>query len=75
MKQIIYDCIDAIVAELQQPDTREKINTDLIQPLIHYLTKQIYPYIISTCVIILLIFVCVISILIILIQGLIKKSA
>ena len=69
MNKLIYELIEAIIAELNEPSTKEKLNTELVQPLIQYLTRQLYPYLISTCVIIILMFICVISILIMLIQG------
>lgn len=74
MKELLYDLIDSIVLEINKPDVKEKINNDLIQPIIQHLTKQLYPYLITTCVIIVLMFLCIISTFIIILQGTILKA-
>jgi hypothetical protein len=75
MKHIIYELIDSIVAEINQPDVKEKINTELIQPIIQHLTKQLYPYLLTTCVIVVLMFICIITTFIIILQGVLKHKS
>ena len=78
MKELIYDLLEAVIAEVNKPEIKDKLNTELIQPiiqpLIQHLTKQLYPYLITTCVIIVLMFICIISTFIILLQNVLKPK-
>jgi hypothetical protein len=74
MKEIIYDLLEAVIAEVNKPEIKDKLNTALIQPIIQHLTKQLYPYLITTCVIIVLMFICIISTFIILLQNMLKPK-
>lgn len=67
LKQIIIDLLDEINKELHQPEQQEKIK-EILDPFIIYIIKQLYPYLISTCIIILLMLLCIISVLIIVIR-------
>ncbi len=74
MKELIYELLEAVIAEINKPDIKEKINSELLQPIIQHLTKQLYPYLITTCVIIVLMFICIISTFIILLQNVLKPK-
>jgi hypothetical protein len=68
LKDIITDLLNEISKEVRQPEQQERIKKELLDPFIIYIIKQIYPYLISTCIIILLIFFCIISVLVILLR-------
>lgn len=74
MNKLIYDLIDSIIQELNQPEIKDKINAELLQPIIQHITKQLYPYLITTCVIIVLMFICIIAIFIMMLQPIFKKE-
>lgn len=65
LKTIISDIISELAIEVNQPDIRHRINTELLDPFIQYIIKQLYPYLIMTCVIFVLMFLCIICTLII----------
>lgn len=74
MSGLIYDLIDTVIYELNRPETKEKINAELLQPIIQHISKQLYPYLITTCVIIVLMFICIIAIFIMLLQPIFKNN-
>jgi hypothetical protein len=53
-----------IITELNQPETSQKIKIEIINPLVSYILQQLYPYLITTCVIFVLMFLCIITTLI-----------
>ena len=66
--------MDTIIHELNQPEIKDKINNELLQPIIQHITKQLYPYLITTCVIIVLMFICIIAIFIMMIQPMFRHN-
>lgn len=74
MNKLIYDIIDTIIHELNQPEIKDKINNELLQPVVQHITKQLYPYLITTCVIIVLMFICIIAIFIMMIQPIFRRN-
>ena len=68
LKTILYELIEEVIKEINQPDQQDKIKREILDPFIVYLVKQMYPYLISTCIIILLMLLCVVSVLIILLR-------
>lgn len=68
LKVILNDLINEIIKEINQPEQQERIKKDIIEPFIIYIIKQLYPYLISTCILILLMLLCIVSVLIILIR-------
>lgn len=68
LKDIINELLENITRELNEPENQDKIKKEIIQPFTMYLINQMYPYLLSTCIIILLMLLCIISVLIILIR-------
>jgi uncharacterized membrane protein len=68
LKTILYELIEEVIKEINQPEQQEKIKKEILEPFIIYIVKQMYPYLISTCIIILLMLLCVVSVLIILLR-------
>lgn len=70
LKTIVYDLIDDAIKEINEPENQTKIKRDIIEPFTMYVIKQMYPYLVSTCIIILLMLLCIVSVLIIVIKKL-----
>ena len=68
IKELIFDLLEEIIKEINHPEQQQKIKKEILDPFILYIIKQMYPYLISTCIIILLMLLCIISVLIILIR-------
>lgn len=64
LKNIIMDIISEISLEVNQPSVKHRINTEILDPFIQYIIQQLYPYLIITCIIFVLMFLCIISTLI-----------
>jgi uncharacterized membrane protein len=70
LKTIVYDLIEDVIKEINEPENQTKIKRDIIEPFTMYVIKQMYPYLVSTCIIILLMLLCIVSVLIIVIKKL-----
>ena len=64
VKDLVNDIIIKIISEINQPETSQKIKIEIINPLVSYILQQLYPYLITTCVIFVLMFLCIITTLI-----------
>lgn len=65
IEKFTTDVIDKIVCEVKKKKNLEKINDNIIEPMIYYLLKKIYPYIIFLVVLIVLIIFLLIILLVI----------
>ena len=65
----INEIIDICILEVSKDETKEKINTYLIEPSFTYIFDRLYPYIILTFIIFILIFLMAIIIIILLIHN------
>jgi hypothetical protein len=72
IRELVNDIINKIVSEINQPDTNLKIKTEIINPLVSYILQQLYPYLITTCVIFVLMFLCIITTLVLVLGN--KKT-
>jgi len=66
-KDLTNDLIDLIVEEISKKEIKEKINTHIVDPSMTTIFERIYPYIIITSVIFILIFFMAITIIYLLI--------
>ena len=61
IKQLTTDFINRFVDECKKPENSSKIKNNLIDPLIYYTFRRLYPYILTTSIIFFLTFIlCVI---------------
>lgn len=67
IKTLVAELITKIIAEISLPENSERIRLEVIDPFIQYIIKQVYPYLIMTCIIFVLMFICIISVLVILV--------
>jgi hypothetical protein len=63
------EIIDICITEISKDENKKKINTYLIEPSFTYIFDRIYPYIILTSVIFILILLMAITIIVILIRN------
>ena len=75
IRELVNDIINKIVSEINQPDTNLKIKTEIINPLVSYILQQLYPYLITTCVIFVLMFLCIITTLVLVLGSKKPQSA
>ena len=64
VRELVNDVIIKIITEINQPETSQKIKLEIINPFVSYILQQLYPYLITTCVIFVLMFLCIITTLI-----------
>jgi hypothetical protein len=68
IKEITLKLLDKVLEEIKKEDNITKIQNELLNPLITYTYKKIYPYLLLTIIIFLLTFILALMILIILIK-------
>jgi hypothetical protein len=68
IKELVNQILELIIEEINTPSTKEKISNEIVSPFITYITKQLYPYLITTCIIFVLMFLCIISVLILILS-------
>lgn len=67
--EIIKDLLNRCILEFKKDENFERIKSTFLDPCVEYLVKQFYPYIITTCIIFILTFIIVISILALMIMN------
>ena len=65
----INEIIDICISEVSKDETKDKINTYIIEPSFTYIFDRLYPYIILTFIIFILILLMAIIIIILLIHN------
>ena len=68
VKELTSKLLEKVLDEIKTPENMNKIQTELLNPLITYTYKKIYPYLFLTIIIFLLTFILALIILIILIK-------
>jgi len=66
---LINESIDIIIREISKDETKQKINTYIIETSFTYIFDRLYPYIILKCIIFILILIMTFMIIIILIRN------
>jgi len=74
ISQFASDILDKMIIELKKNENMNKIHINLIDPLIDYSLRRIYPYLIVTAIIFILTFILAILILVFLIIFIYKKN-
>ncbi len=72
IRELVNDIILKVITEINQPETSQKIKTEIIHPLVKYILQQMYPYLITTCIIFVLMFLCIITTLVLVLGS--KKA-
>ena len=68
LKQLTADFINRFINECNKPENFNKIKENLIDPLIYYTFRRLYPYIITTSIIFFLTFILSIAIFVLIIK-------
>jgi len=74
IKTLVADLVTKIITEILIPENSDRIRLEVIDPFIQYIIKQVYPYLIMTCIIFILMFICIVSVLVILVGKFDSKS-
>jgi hypothetical protein len=62
IENLTKEVITKIISEIKKKDNMLRIQSNVIDPLIHYTFAQLYPYILCTSIIFILIFVLTLAI-------------
>jgi len=73
LNKLTDEIIDKVVSEVSKQDNLKKIETKIIDPLIDYSFKRIYPYIVATAIVFILIIILSLIILLLLLSKLNKS--
>ena len=68
-QNFVNEIIDICISEISKDETKKKINTYIIDPSFTYIFDRLYPYLILTAIIFVLILLMAITIIIILIRN------
>lgn len=73
ISKLTTELLDKVIEELKKPENMSKIQIQVIDPLIRYTFDRLYPYIVASSVIFLLIFLLAVTILLCLIRFNVNK--
>ena len=57
IEKISKEILEKIFFEFKKPENRDKINENIINPIIYHIFRQLYPYILATSIILCLTFI------------------
>ena len=63
LEKVTNEIINKILIEIKKEENLSKLQMNIIDPLIHYTFSQLYPYILGTSIIFILIFILTLVIL------------
>lgn len=72
--KLINKCLDSGLDQIKQPENMKKIQKNLVDPMIHYTYKRLYPYFLVTTIIFLLTFILALFIFMILLKQTLNKK-
>ena len=72
LKVICSEIIEKCVTEFKEDNNFNKIKKDILDPCVSYILNKTYPYVLATCILFVIIFLMVVTILVILIFN--KKT-
>ncbi len=73
VKKLTNKIIEKIITEMNEPENMDKMKKNVIDPLIKYTYRQLYPYFLVTIVLFLLTFILALLIFLILLRQILKK--
>lgn len=68
VNKILTDILNVVIDEFKKDENQNNIKFNVIDPSIKYIVNQLYPYIITTCIIFILTFILAIAIFVLLIR-------
>ena len=69
LKSLTNEILEKLLIEIKKEENMNKIHYNLIDPLVNYTFKKVYPYIITLFVLLILIFLIIIIVLLIIIRN------
>ena len=69
LKNLTNEILDKSISEIKKDDNMNKIQKNIIDPLINYTFKKVYPYITTVFILLILIFLIIIAILLLIIRN------
>jgi hypothetical protein len=73
IKKLTNKIIEKIIVEMKEPENMDKIKQHVVDPLVKYTYRQLYPYFLVTTVLFLLTFILALLIFLILLRQILKK--
>ncbi len=73
IKKLASKIIDKLVLELKEQENMDKLKCNIVDPLITYTYRQLYPYFIITIIIFLLTFILALLIFLILLRQIMRQ--
>jgi hypothetical protein len=73
IKKLTNKIIEKIIVEMKEPENMDKIKKNVVDPLVKYTYRQLYPYFLVTTVLFLLTFILALLIFLILLRQILKK--
>ncbi len=68
LNNICADILNIVIDEFKKDENQQNIKYNVLDPSIKYIVNQLYPYIITTCIIFILTFLLAIAIFVLLIR-------
>tara|TARA_B100000315_G_C14010597_1_gene334321 strand:+ start:241 stop:468 length:228 start_codon:yes stop_codon:yes gene_type:complete len=62
IKQFTCDILDKFINEIKKEENMDKIKENVLSPMVEYIFKRLYPYIVVTSIIFILTFVLAVAI-------------
>ena len=69
LKNLTNEILEKSISEIKKDDNMNKIQKNIIDPLINYTFKKVYPYITTVFILLILIFLIIIAILLLIIRN------
>ena len=73
VKKLTNKIIEKIIIEFNEPENMDKMKKNIVDPLIQYTYRQLYPYFLVAIVLFLLTFILALLIFLILLRQILKK--
>ena len=74
ISKFVSDLLDRIIIEVKKDKNMDKVKQTIIDPLIYYSFKRMYPYLVITSIIFILTFILALLILLFLIRDQYKRT-
>jgi hypothetical protein len=57
IEKFVNDTLQRFIDEISKRENKEKLHKQIIEPLVDYVLKKVYPYIVTTSIVIIMILV------------------
>lgn len=74
VKELTSKFLEKAIGEIKKEENMQKIQSEIMDPLIYYTYRRIYPYFLITIIIFLLTFILALLIFIILVKKILKNE-